>query len=156
RLAESGILRLIHSRRGPRAAAVALQIGIASLAACAAMATSPSIESVGAAAQTSLSLRSSDWDTISNPPAFALRNDAAGALVFDFPDSGSINYLYNLHPSCAIAGTLSLSLQITTAGSVLFNYTTDPANTCATPASVRPFIWANRNGDGDFDRWWSN
>jgi hypothetical protein len=33
---------------------------------------------------------------------------------------------------------------------------TEPFNTCATPATVRPYIWSNRNGHGEFDSWWSN
>src|SRR5205823_1700016 len=104
----------------------------------------------------SLSLQPVDWDTISNPENFPLRNDANGDLVFDFPASGSINYLYHVRPPEVISGTVSVSLQVMTTGAVVFNYMTAPDNTCATPASVRPFVWSNRNGDGEFERWWSS
>jgi hypothetical protein len=39
---------------------------------------------------------------------------------------------------------------------VFFKYRLEASNTCATPATVRPFFWPNRNGEGEFDRWWSN
>ncbi len=76
--------------------------------------------------------------------------------MFDFPADGSINYLYNVRPPREISGSVSMSVQVTTTGPVVFNYMTEPFNTCPTPASVRPFIWANRNSFAEFDRWWSN
>src|SRR5262249_14936186 len=41
-------------------------------------------------------------------------------------------------------------------GPVLFNYRLEASNTCAVPATIRPFFWAHDNGEGEFDRWWSN
>ena len=103
-----------------------------------------------------LSLQPGAWKTISEPAGFALNNDADGHLLFDFPSSGSVNYLYNVHPPREVSGELSVVVQVTTDGPVVFNYMTEPFNTCAAPASARPFIWANRNLWGDNDRWWSN
>jgi hypothetical protein len=105
---------------------------------------------------TVLSLRTNAWTTISDPMPFPLANDASGHLIFDFPTTGSMNYLDNVEPPKAITGPLSVSLAIQTAGLVVFNYMTEPFNTCATPGSVRPFFWSNRDGNGEFDRWWSN
>jgi hypothetical protein len=67
-----------------------------------------------------------------------------------------MNYLYNVRPPKEINGSLSISVQITTSGPTVFNYMTEPFNTCTTPASVRPFIWSNGNSFTEFDRWWSN
>jgi hypothetical protein len=105
---------------------------------------------------TALSLQATDWNTISVPRAFRFTNGAGGHLLFDFPTNGSINYLYNVKPPKEINGSIAVSVQITTNGFVIFNYLTEPFNTCTTPASVRPFIWANQNSSAEFDRWWSN
>ena len=128
------------------------------LLACAGTPTSPSSTNNTSASQSAgaVSLLAADWETISAPAAFPLNNDSSGRLLFDFPTVGSINYLYNVRPPKEVNGSLSISVQITTTGPVMFNYMTEPFNTCATPASVRPFIWANRNSFGEFDRWWSN
>ena len=38
----------------------------------------------------------------------------------------------------------------------MFNSLDPPTSSCAIPPSVRPFLWANDNGNGNYDRWWSN
>jgi hypothetical protein len=130
-------------------------LAVSALVACSETSTSPSsVPPTPPAA--SLSLRTSDWDTISDPAKFPLSNDERGDLVFDFPANGSMNYLYNVRPPKVISGTVSVSLQVTTTGPVVFNYMTEASNTCVTPASVRPLIWANRNSYDEFDRWWSS
>jgi hypothetical protein len=101
----------------------------------------------------SIPLLSSAWETISDPQPFPMSNDGA-ALTFDFPSTGSMHYMFTASPLRAIRGTLVVSLQITTSGSVLFT-PIDQAN-CGIPPTVRPMIWANDNGFGDYDRWWSN
>jgi hypothetical protein len=119
----------------------------------------PSAQSTQPATQApaaTLSLQANVWKTIGDPDPFPLDNDAAGNLRFEFPVTGSINYLYNVGPPKAIAGRLSVSIQITTSGPVMFNFMTEPSNTCATAASVRPFFWAHGNSQDEFDRWWSN
>jgi hypothetical protein len=105
---------------------------------------------------TTLPLQAAAWATISDPARFPLGNDAAGRLTFDFPSSGSINYLYYSSSPRTIAGTVSIAYTITMSGPVLFNYRLEASNTCATPATVRAFFWANGEGEGEFDRWWSN
>ena len=102
-----------------------------------------------------LSLQSSAWQTISEPPPFPLANDG-GALTFNFPASGSINYLFTASPLKIVRGTLSVSVRVTTTGPVVFNSLDQQSPSCSIPSSVRPFIWANNNGNGDYDRWWSN
>jgi len=103
-----------------------------------------------------LSLDTRMWDTLSEPEGFPLSNNAAGHLVFEFPATGSINYLINVKPPTVISGTIVVSLRISTTGPVVFNYMMEPSNTCPTPATVRPLIWAHGNSPHEFDRWWSN
>ena len=100
-----------------------------------------------------VSLNSAAWQTISDPQPFPLRN-AGPALVFDFPSAGSMHYLFTPSPLAALRGTMEVTLQVATTGAVAFN----PLDTtsCNLPPSARPFLWANDNGNGNFDRWWSN
>lgn len=100
-----------------------------------------------------VSLNSAAWQTISDPQPFALRNEGP-ALVFDFPSAGSMHYLFTPSTLAALRGTLVVTLQVVTTGTVSF----DPLDTasCNLPPSARPFFWANDNGNGSFDRWWSN
>jgi len=102
-----------------------------------------------------LPLTSSAWETISTPQPLPMSNQN-GALTFDFPvtGSGSMHYLFTASPLLALRGTLAVTLRVATNGPVLFNLV-DPGN-CGIPPSVRPLIWANENGTGDYDRWWSN
>jgi hypothetical protein len=96
------------------------------------------------------------WDAISEPDNFPLGNNAAGHLVFEFPATGSRNYLLNVNPPRVISGTIVVSLRIATTGPVVFNHVLEPSNTCPTPATVRPLIWSNGDSPDEFDRWWSN
>src|SRR5262245_20451139 len=118
---------------------VAALLGV--VAACGESPAAPSAagqrESVASPAM--LLLQASAWTTISDPANVPLTNDSRGRLVFDFPANGSINYVYTVQPPTVISGTVSVSLEITTSGPVLFNYMTEPSNTCHTPSSVRPF-----------------
>jgi hypothetical protein len=102
-----------------------------------------------------LSLQASAWQTISEPQPFPLANDGA-ALTLEFPSSGSMNYLFTASPMKIVHGTLSVSVRVTTSGPVVFNSLDPQTAACAIPSSVRPFLWANDNGNGDYDRWWSN
>ena len=100
-------------------------------------------------------LQSSAWQTISEPQPFPLANDGA-ALTFTFPSNGSMNYLFTPVSIPNLHGTLSITVRITTSGPVVFNSLDPQTGACTIPSSVRPLIWANNNGDGEFDRWWSN
>jgi hypothetical protein len=102
-----------------------------------------------------LTLRGNLWETISDPQPFPLGTEGA-ALTFEFPASGSINYLFTASPLKIVRGTLSVSVRITATGPVVFNSLDPQTSACTIPSSVRPFIWANDNGNGDYDRWWSN
>jgi hypothetical protein len=102
-----------------------------------------------------VSLASSAWETISDPQPFALANQGS-ALTFDFPATGSINYMFTPSTLAAIHGTLAISITVTTSGPVIFNSLDPQTASCSIPSSVRPFLWANQNGDGAYDRWWSN
>ena len=100
-------------------------------------------------------LQSGAWDTISDPQPFPIGNDAA-SLVFDFPTSGSMHYLFTPSTLSALRGTLVVTLQVATSGPVLFESLDPQSASCAIPSSVRPFFWSNGNGNGPYDRWWSN
>lgn len=100
-----------------------------------------------------LSLQSSAWETIGEPQPFILVT-LFGGLTFQFPTDGSIHYLYTASPLTAIRGTLTVTLRIDTLGTVVFN-SLDQSG-CGIPPSVRPLVWSNGNGNGDYDRWWSN
>ena len=117
--------------------------------ACASGPTTPT----GPSTTLTLPLTSSAWQTISEPQPFPLRNEGT-SLVFDFPSSGSMHYLFTPSPMAAIRGTIVVSIQVTASGGTLF----EPLDTsnCNLAPSVRPFLWANDNGNGNFDRWWSN
>jgi hypothetical protein len=133
----------MHSARAGLAVLAAI-----ALAAC----SSPSAPSPTPA---TISLQSSAWETIGEPQPFPLANDG-GALAFQFPADGSINYLFTASPLRIAHGTLSVSVRVTTTGAVVFNSLDPQSSTCTIPSSVRPLIWANDNGNGAYDRWWSN
>lgn len=124
-------------------------VAAAMTAACASGPTAPT----GPPTRLDVSLNSAAWQTISDPEPYPLRNDGT-ALVFDFPASGSIHYLFTPSPLAALRGTLIVTLQVTTTGVVIFNPLDQ--SSCNLPPSARPFLWANGNGSGNFDRWWSN
>ncbi len=119
------------------------------LAACSASPSAPS------PTPATISLQSSAWETISEPQPFPLANDGS-ALTFQFPADGSVNYLFTPSPLRIVHGTLAVSVRVTSTGAVAFNSLDPQSSTCTIPSSVRPFIWANDNGNGAFDRWWSN
>jgi hypothetical protein len=100
-----------------------------------------------------IGLQSSAWETIGDPQPYPLGNDGA-ALTFEFPVAGSIHYIYTASPLLAVRGTLSVTVRVTTAGPVVFNSLDQ--SPCGIAPSVRPLIWANDNGNGDYDRWWAN
>lgn len=126
--------------------AVALIGLVASLSAC----TSPFRPSP---TPMSVPLNAAAWSSISDPSPYPLTNTGS-ALSFDFPTSGSMHYLYTASPRQIVRGTLSVTLQVSTSGPVVFT----PLDTtaCGLAPSVRPFFWANEAGNGDSDRWWSN
>jgi hypothetical protein len=128
-------------------------LSVAALAA--ACSGSPSAPSSDPPTRLTLGLEPTAWETISEPQPYLLRSEG-GALVLDFPTTGSINYLYTPSPLPAVRGTLVVTVRVTTAGPVLFNSLDPQTVSCVLPSAVRPFFWANDNGNGSFDRWWSN
>jgi hypothetical protein len=128
---------------------LALLIAGAVAAACTSGPTTPT----GPPTTLNVPLASAAWGTISDPQPFPLRNEGT-ALVFDFPSTGSMHYLFAPSTLAALRGTLLVTLHVATEGPVTF----EPLDTtfCNLPPSARPFLWANGNGSGSFDRWWSN
>lgn len=101
------------------------------------------------------SLLSSSWETISDPQPYPLSNQGS-ALTFDFPTAGSMHYLFTASPQASMHGTLVVSFAVSSSGPVIFNSLDPQSAQCSLPVSVRPFFWANGNGEGPYDRWWSN
>ncbi|HWI19164.1 MAG TPA: hypothetical protein VNT81_15525 [Vicinamibacterales bacterium] len=124
-------------------------VAVVSAIACAGTPTEPSPTPL------TLALQTSAWETISDPQPYSLSNQGA-ALTFDFPSSGSMHYLFTASPLASVHGTLVASFTITTSGPVLFRSLDPLSSQCTLPISVRPFLWANNNGEGPYDRWWSN
>lgn len=116
---------------------------------------SPTAPSAAPPTPLTLSLQSALWQTISTPNPFPLETNQARHLMFEFPSAGSMHYLYTASTLAAIRGTLVVSLRVTVTGPVVFN-SLDTNTSCGIPPSVRPFFWANDNGNGPYDRWWSN
>jgi hypothetical protein len=129
-----------------------LLLALAVLAAgCAGTPTGPS----GPPTPLTLSLGSGLWETIGEPQPYPIRNDGA-SLVFDFPADGSMHYLFTPSGLNSIRGTLVVNLTVATSGPVVFESLDPQSGSCNIPSSVRPFFWANNNGNGPYDRWWSN
>lgn len=131
---------------------VVLLLLVAAAGACAGSPTAPTLPPT----PLTVSLQNGLWQTIGEPNPFPLANNPSQHLVFDLPTAGSIHYLFTPSALTAIRGTLVLSLQVTTSGAAVFESLDPVTSTCSIPASVRPFFWANGNGNGEYDRWWSN
>jgi hypothetical protein len=103
-----------------------------------------------------LSLAGETWTSFSAPEPLSLANDEVRNLTFEFPSNGSVHYLFAPSTLAILRGTLVMSIRVTITGAPTF-ISLDPITpTCVIPVSVRPFIWANENGEGTYDRWWSN
>src|SRR5688500_14354191 len=106
-------------------------LGVIAFAAC----SSPSAPSPTPA---TISLQSSAWETISDPqPSPFPLVTLFGGLSFQFPASGSINYLFTASPLRIVHGTLSVSVLVDTLGSVVFNSLDPQSSSCTIPPSVR-------------------
>jgi hypothetical protein len=105
---------------------------------------------------TALSLKANRW-TYLNP--IALFNTPDGDLAFDFPDIStgtSVNYVFTRKAPAVISGSLVIEASVEADPNIVFDYRTDPDNTCDAPAAMHPFIWANGNDPfGEFSRWWA-
>ena len=126
---------------------------VAGLAACSGTPTNPTS---GMPTVLTIDLRSGAWETISDPQPYPLATNATNQLTFDLPSSGAINYLFTTSPQLQIRGNVIVRFSIVSTGPVVFNSLDPISGGCVIPTSVRPFIWANANGNGEYDRWWSN
>lgn len=138
----------VNRGRKWRLAGASLVFVIASLA-CAGSPTEPSPTPL------TVSLNSASWETIGDPQPYPLVNQGT-ALTFEFPRSGSIHYLFTPSALSSVHGTLALSFTITAAAPVTFNSLDPQSSSCTIPSAARPFFWSNDNGNGPYDRWWSN
>jgi hypothetical protein len=125
---------------------------VALFAACSGSPTGPSTKPP---TPLTVSMEASRWVTIGDPTPFPLANEDAN-LAFEFPTTGAMNYLYTPSGLSAVRGTVVVTLRVATTGPVVFNSLDPVAGSCNIPPTVRPFFWANDNGNGVYDRWWSN
>jgi hypothetical protein len=102
-----------------------------------------------------LPLAGETWTTISTPEPLTLANEGRD-LTFEFPGTGSIHYLYAPSTLALLRGTLVVSTRVTMTGAASFSSLDPITVSCSIPVTVRPFIWSNGNGEGPYDRWWSN
>ena len=89
----------------------------------------------------------------------SLRNEATGGFSFVFPGTpdASIGYLWTTRGPSVLSGTLTMRLRVETVGFPTFRYDTEPGNTCASPARVRPFFgrYEQRVKKLEYaNRWW--
>lgn len=68
----------------------------------------------------------------------------------------TMHYLFTPSPLATVRGTLVVALQVSAAPPVVFESLEPQSASCSLPSAVRPFFWANDNGNGAYDRWWSN
>jgi hypothetical protein len=127
--------------------------GSAVVAACSGL---PSAPTARPPTPLTVALRSDAWQTIADPDPFPLSNNAGSELTFEFPVTGSMHYLFTASTLTEIRGTVAVTLRVATTGPVVFNSLDPLSSACSIPPSVRPFFWANQNGNGQYDRWWSN
>jgi len=105
-----------------------------------------------------LTLNPAKWDSFlfwMQKTQFPLFTDA-GALAFDFPGWDTTRnrqqYLdYILTRTRGISGTVIVNLQVSATPGTVFEYQSEPGNTCSSPAQVRPYFEASGGA-----RWWAN
>jgi uncharacterized protein (TIGR03437 family) len=112
------------------------------------------------------SMRAKYWAAYWSTGDIPLSNDPDGALAFDFPvipafvrgtDQGGIHYLGTRVAPIAAYQTMTITLEVLTKGTPVFNYQTAPDNTCVHDAGVHVLIDTNHYDDGNgYDRWWAN
>ena len=140
-------------------------VAAAGLAACGATPSSPSTGSGSsaevAAAGSSLSMASSQWTFRFSPGMPATPSPSDNGWQFAFPGSNGVHYLTTGQRPPTASQSITASIAIETTGSPFFEYHTEAANTCDSPAAVRLFFQRrgdDMSGDGAFEfyRWWSN
>ncbi len=112
-----------------------------------------------------LSLDPALWSFLYSPnmPSHPTANPSGG-WYFDFPATDGVHYL--IVPVSGYANSsMSVGIEVTTTGDPLFDWRTNPNNTCgnppSTPATVKLFLqrrgddMAGTPGTTEFYRWWS-
>jgi hypothetical protein len=108
-----------------------------------------------------LSMAASKWTFQFSPGMPVSPSPAAEGWEFVFPNANGVHYLTTSQPTSMPAQSIAASFEIVTTGSPLFEYRTEPFNTCDVPATVRLFFQRrgdNLSGTHKFAsyRWWNN
>jgi hypothetical protein len=106
-----------------------------------------------------ISLNPSDWQVLAAGPFHLTANNPGWSFSFPtFPNS--INYLYTSFTSSLLAHsmlTFTANVTITSTTPVIFDYMTEPFNTCIAPATARAIVMSTDPfGSSEFSRFWSN
>lgn len=109
------------------------------------------------------------WDILSYGTTVTANAGPPGVMYFNFPAAGSNYPKCNANDSCisvnyvtepytgAASKSISMTFEITSTGSPVFNYQTESYNTCVTPATARLYFERKGdNGTADYYRWWAN
>jgi hypothetical protein len=105
-----------------------------------------------------LSMNAGAWSFQYSPTMPAHPSSHPDGWSFDFPAQDGVHYL--VQPVTGYAsGSLHAKFRVETTGNPIFDWRTNPNNTCDNPASVR--LYLQRRGDDmtaakEFFRWWSN
>jgi hypothetical protein len=109
---------------------------------------------------TPVDLKASQWQTATTLKKFSIAaNDAAGDLVFTFPDDayGRIGYLYTRRPYELTGFSVyeaTFHVDVLAFDPIFVWASAD--NTCPNPAHVRLFLWGTQDANSEFARWWSH
>ncbi len=123
--------------------------------------TDPNAAQQGGGKSGDLSMDASQWSFRFSPGMPARPSASGQGWMFVFPNANGVHYLTTAQKTSMPARTMSASIAIETTGSPVFDYHTEPGNTCDAPATVRLFFQRhgdNMSGDGKYAyyRWWSN
>lgn len=122
----------------------------------------------GTAVAFSLSLAPRDWSITGYgyKKPFSPGALSGGGFGIDLPVSSGqpqkdkwVNYAlqyFNNTASIANDSYLTITAQVVVTGAPVFNYNSEPENTCVYPAHLRPYFEAADWGTNTHHRWWAN
>ncbi len=103
---------------------------------------------------TTLSMTAGKWNILYSiaMPSHPTQSDKGWQITIP-QDTGELDYVLCSHNQSVENKSLQLSVTINCDPQVVFDYKTEPTNTCIYPAHVRLLLY--RGMQNEFDRWWS-
>lgn len=104
---------------------------------------------------TTISMDARTWDIkySINLPSHPTQ-DGSSWFIDIHKDTDELDYVLGANTASVLNKSLSMDLEIIAAPDVVFDYKTEPENTCIFPAHTRFIIYKSMLGE--FGRWWSN